>query len=44
MIKSVLFDADGVIINGDFFSTQYQKEYNIWYFEELKNGFYLLRL
>ncbi|MGI8420041.1 MAG: HAD family hydrolase [Candidatus Levyibacteriota bacterium] len=29
MIKVILFDADGVLINGELFSEQLQREYNI---------------
>jgi len=28
-IKYILFDADGVVINSEIFSVQYQKEYNV---------------
>ena len=29
MIKVLIFDADGVLINGDIFSKRFSKEYNI---------------
>lgn len=33
--ECVLFDADGVVINGDFFTVKYQKEYQVSYDEML---------
>ncbi|NDK08092.1 HAD-IA family hydrolase [Candidatus Gracilibacteria bacterium] len=28
-VKGVIFDADGVVINSELFSTQYQRQYNV---------------